>query len=111
MMSLLALATSALSSSATRWTRAEALALANHPLVIQLGTGVLPAGSANRLMLARAAVVEGLESAAANAAASSDGGGAFSFFVPNSLFILSLRPSVPTRFGRARRFSGVSGLP
>jgi hypothetical protein len=44
------------------------------------------------------------------AASSSDGGGAFSFFVPNSLFILSLRP-VPTQFGLARRFSGVSGLP
>ena len=52
--------------------RSEALALTNHPLVVALGVGNLPAGSANRLLLARAAVIEGLEAGAANAAANAE---------------------------------------
>jgi hypothetical protein len=47
------------------WTRPEALALTNHPLLVQIGTGQLPAGSFRRCLLARTAIVEGLEAAAA----------------------------------------------
>ena len=49
------------------WTRTEALRLANHPLVVQLGTGALPRGSFERVLLAREVLVQSLEAAAKSA--------------------------------------------
>ena len=46
------------------WSRPEALALVNHPLAVSIGTGGLPRGSLERCLLARAAVLEGIEAAA-----------------------------------------------
>ena len=54
------------------WTRPAALTLANHPLFIQLGTGCLPRGSLERNLLARTAILDGLESAAGNGATSAE---------------------------------------
>jgi len=48
------------------WTRPQGLMLANHPLIVQLGTGALPMGSFNRCLLAREALLEGLEASAAS---------------------------------------------
>ena len=49
-------------SSLSAWTRP--LALANHPLVLFFGTGRLPRGSFERCLLARSAILEGLEASA-----------------------------------------------
>ena len=53
--------------SSPLFSRKDALSLANHPLIVQLGTGSLPAGSFHRCLLAHAAVVGGLEDGVASA--------------------------------------------
>ena len=61
----------ALALSSPLWSRPDSLRLTNHPLIVQLGTSNLPKGSFNRCLLAREAIVAGLEAAAATACSGS----------------------------------------
>ena len=51
------------------WSRSDGLALLNHPLLVQLGSGALPAGAFNRLLLDRQLLVSALRDGATAATA------------------------------------------
>lgn len=57
-------------TAASLWSRSSALTLLNHPLLTQIGTGVLPMGSFHRLLVDRRLLVEAVRDGASPACAS-----------------------------------------